>query len=1235
MNPSPTPNPAAGGQRLAMFGKHRLWAEYIDHATSDDGEAQSRLGITGVSSPLKVVKSRMFDWSIKLSGHASEMEAPGESTAKSVVLPTTHLFLARIVDSKGEHCIAGQLTPTRDGTTEGRRTVSFAAWDCGHCPPEAVAPPLFDLLSQYAQPLVAAATREDLFASLDAFASAARAIPPASGLLPAERLALADTPQLGPDRAGLIRTIHELLVELKLARDPVKGAWHSNASMPHVRVPVIGGMPESAGASLIAHASLLRKICGPDADSLLVVPLKGDWIDLFVGPCKASDIAAIGIGRGGKGAMTAERGRTPPTDETAQIRGMLDAWLKESPLPTVHEPASKPGSMSALEGKVAAAVKAVPRPTVAPKPTPSPAVEAPRPAAADEPRRGPSAVVLAGLGATLVAATAVGWWALQNKGKGSDNDGNGQKHVDTTIKPGTDKPVTDTPPKPRDEGKVELSASSRESLVEFGQFLNDLDAIKFPDGSEQSQRSFKSKLKESHDYVKVRLHENLEVNFDATGIESGRMDVLQSLASAINRLVPAADMDDLPKDFADQLKGQLPARVDADAWKSLISGKEVQDKVKEQFAAIDRWKVLRQCAAHAEKVAKDPSMKTAATAAFKAAIEGADPLVFDAWKSETDKAVSQVRAMLDAEQAAADLATKIETAFRTGPQPLKVNEPAFNDLAKLPATDYPKILQLVKEFKDALNDPAKARTLWEKDVPAAVEPPATSKDDALVEAIMPRLRGTLFLELLKTLPAADVTQPLVAKSVDGMLKSPNWADAITTRVSERLGAAVASNDAGATAVWVHLLSQAPDTIRSGYPNWVRANLLINALRARPNGAPGADQDPLARELEPLLTELEAKSPGGGVKAQLELLQQYLKPPEAEPNVGEAISAAIGSNGVCRLEVNPAGPDAVAVVKINGVAVTFIPARSGQSIRYVAATETTVELARALMMALPADRRTALQARMNDDGGKTRPLQTYEMLDEGGKDDAGQPYGKLPGLRKGTLGPTISGDLPQEIAEGPLGLKAGSELQYPFNYVSFEDAQVLAAVCGMELPEVSWYSAASPSEISNLRDKTFHEEYYTKVQELAKKPPVVFRRQPYAPSNLRSHASDSVLFSGQSKVKVTDDAGFAVHSDVPDEIAFFAPAGPLSEAIPAFRRGNVAEFAISPDRTTWIAGSSALSDPTGTDPIELGENRRGKGFSDVGFRLSFKVELKPQAAPRPDLSQLNYVSEPGKTSGPGK
>src|SRR4051812_12483224 len=102
-----------------------------------------------------------------------------------------------------------------------------------------------------------------------------------------------DCPDLGPDRQGLLRILHELNNAIGQSSHSSKAAKSSDLRPRHLRVPLCADPSRSNNQAMVLWASLLR--CAlPQGASLLVLSRNGvDWLDAVIGEPASDDFFCL------------------------------------------------------------------------------------------------------------------------------------------------------------------------------------------------------------------------------------------------------------------------------------------------------------------------------------------------------------------------------------------------------------------------------------------------------------------------------------------------------------------------------------------------------------------------------------------------------------------------------------------------------------------------------------------------------------------------------------------------------------------------------------------------------------------------------------------------------------------------------------------------------------------------------------------------------------------------------
>ena len=261
-------DPCEGGQRvhLAIFGKHPGWDDHIDGLGLDSPrlvEVKRLIYTQGIGGNVDSGRWDRLDASHRLDEFA-------------------HLFLWRFP----RDLVAGRIWSSRDGKGRGHYPM-IACGQCCDVPAGWVLDHVLPILEEVEAACVATRLAQDVRSALQAArdrlrllaAEEAPRIPnrrpaegegPASGSDSADIAALLDRPEMGPNHEGF----HRILYQLQAAC----GAANERSFL--IRVPAGDALPPQAARRWL---TLLETLVHAEIPVLLVIPLKGDWMDIILG----------------------------------------------------------------------------------------------------------------------------------------------------------------------------------------------------------------------------------------------------------------------------------------------------------------------------------------------------------------------------------------------------------------------------------------------------------------------------------------------------------------------------------------------------------------------------------------------------------------------------------------------------------------------------------------------------------------------------------------------------------------------------------------------------------------------------------------------------------------------------------------------------------------------------------------------------------------------------------------
>lgn len=269
-------NSGVAGVSLVAFGKHPGWDDHIPD-------------IGAMTQKLIDVKRVLYVEGIGGSIDAGTWE---KLDAGEVLEGFKHQFLWWTP----EDVIVGRLWSSRDGKGRTRYPMVVCA-QCQGLPLPWIINELLPRFEKFESSCAATTSAADVVKLLeqaqqeiDTAVRQANA-GAASQALPPNLLArLADRPEMGQDRLGLLRIIYQLDREVKGQRGARTGA---PGRARHIRVPACSD--SSSGALLQWTQFLLSELAGAETPLLLVSAQGESWIDLILGDQVGSHISSIRV----------------------------------------------------------------------------------------------------------------------------------------------------------------------------------------------------------------------------------------------------------------------------------------------------------------------------------------------------------------------------------------------------------------------------------------------------------------------------------------------------------------------------------------------------------------------------------------------------------------------------------------------------------------------------------------------------------------------------------------------------------------------------------------------------------------------------------------------------------------------------------------------------------------------------------------------------------------------------
>ncbi len=323
---------------IGAFGKHPGWDDHIDDLGLDTDRlvrVRQKIYTEGVAGNIDSGAWEKLDDQQRLPGIGHEL-----------------------VWRSREGLVVGRLWASRDGKGRTKYPMAVVAHAAGVSASwvEAVVMPR---LAEVERACVATESADEVRRILDqARVDLRTALPVQAQELggvatPAELAAMADAPELGPDRVGLRRALYEMERELGAFR-PAKGDARRSTSRvitvgaQHLRVPTCApGTMAAAGL----WAGVLSSQIDPTADMVFLRPHAKAWMDVIVGEPGAPQLFCFKASETGLALVTSVP-YTLDADFVARCDALVAAW--KSGRLTADEagapvPAPQPGAASASE----------------------------------------------------------------------------------------------------------------------------------------------------------------------------------------------------------------------------------------------------------------------------------------------------------------------------------------------------------------------------------------------------------------------------------------------------------------------------------------------------------------------------------------------------------------------------------------------------------------------------------------------------------------------------------------------------------------------------------------------------------------------------------------------------------------------------------------------------------------------------------------------------------------------
>jgi tetratricopeptide (TPR) repeat protein len=667
--PAPAVGSTAPRLTLAAFGKHPGWDDHmpgIGVETETLAYIKQTLYVTGIG--------RQID-----SGAWEKLEADKRQEG----FDHTFLWL------RSDHLILGQIWSSKDG--KGRAKYPMVLCVDG----EGVTPSL--LLNVVRPGLEALRDACKAAISADQVASNCRAAQEqlrmllAGGALPPQASQPGDDPRrflerpdLGPNRLGLLRVLHELRGNFGAAGDTRASSHGAITTTPslHFRVPLAA---DSQNSALLLWAGFLRSALSSDVPLVLMARAQADWLDVVVGEPKADDFFFLQASQKGFPLVT----QIPyelASNATTRLREVEVRFRGEAPTATE-------------------AVAKVPPPLAPPAskaPPPAPPPLAPRAEKPAPPPKGNTALIAGSLVVVLIAALVA--WMLH--GKPGD-----QSHFDQLLASGKallDQKKYDDAIRDLDEAdKIRPNEDQVKQMLE--QARRQRDSATLPDPYQLAMKSGRSAL-EAGDCAKARADAGT-----ALSIKPDDADAMRLRDDAQAKLGAMAAARQKEADFQSALKNGHGALARGDYTTALREGgKSLSIKPEDPDATRLRDDAQAKIVATAAASQKEAGYQSALKDG-RAALERGDPATA---VSEADKALAlkqddggarQLRADAQAKLAATTAASQKEADYQSAMKDGR-GALASGDYANA-LTDAGKALSIKADDADAtqLRDGAQAK----------------------------------------------------------------------------------------------------------------------------------------------------------------------------------------------------------------------------------------------------------------------------------------------------------------------------------------------------------------------------------------------------------------------------------------------------------------------------------------------------------------------------------------------
>jgi len=412
--------PAEPRISLAAFGKHPGWDDHIPGIgveTEALAYVKQTLYVAGIGGQVDAGAWEKLEPEKRLAGfdhtflwlHSGHV-LMGQFWSSTDGKGRAKYPMVLCIDSEGipAEFLVGKLLPGLERVREACKGTTAAATVTSHCQ----------------------AAQEEL----RSFLGQAKTSAPAGSSLETRRRFL-ERPELGPDRLGLLRVLHDL----KSAPVAVPGARGSVAQGATVRshslrVPLAA---DSSSEGLLLWGALLRTVVPEPVPLLLVARAGTSWLDVVVGEPATDDL--FGLQATPKASPLATQ--IPyelATDAKQQLQAAEAKFLGVEPPPP--SPPSPPTPKTPP-----------PPPSAAPSPPPAPRPVSPPASSDPRPSGGGKLPLLLGAGVVVLLAAGGGWWLFGGRSAtpAAQTAATGPSHSTETQ--------VATPPKPSDERDQQYS----------------------------------------------------------------------------------------------------------------------------------------------------------------------------------------------------------------------------------------------------------------------------------------------------------------------------------------------------------------------------------------------------------------------------------------------------------------------------------------------------------------------------------------------------------------------------------------------------------------------------------------------------------------------------------------------------------------------------------------------------------------------------------------------------------